>query len=98
MRKVATVLLGCLLLCAGAVPTHAQKKDRLIEREKREEAIRRKEARKAEEKEVQKENLRTKIEKTKKARAIAADKGEDTTDFDEAIEDLKHEAAEPGME
>jgi cell division protein FtsL len=98
MRKLATLLLGCVVLCASVVPTHAQRKERLIEQEKREKAIRQKQARKAEEEEMREENLRAKIQKTKKARALAADRGEDTTSLDEEIEALKRETAEPGTE
>jgi len=98
MRKLTTVLLGCILLGASAVPAHAQKKERLIEQEKRQTAIRQKEARKAEEEEAQQEGLRLKVEKVKKTRALAADQGEDTTDLNEEIEALKREAADPETE
>jgi hypothetical protein len=92
MRKLAMVFLGCAVLCAGVpVPTHAQKKEPLIEREKRQGKVERKQARKAEEAEERKETLRGKIDKVRKYRALAVERGEET-DLDEVIENLRHEA------
>jgi len=89
------VFLGCAVLCASApVPAHAQKKEPLIEREKRLEKVERKQARKAEEEEDEEKILRRKINNARKSRALAVERGEDTTDLDEVIEDLRHEADE----